>query len=158
MATMREERLADFEASFIPEPNSGCWLWERPGLLGPMGYGHFRYQGVVAAHRASWLLYRGPIPMGLFICHKCDNPSCVNPDHLYLGTAQDNIADRDRRGRTGGVGGENRRKTHCKNGHEFTDSNTMIRKQGWRMCRKCHEAACNRYLRKRRATEREVTP
>jgi HNH endonuclease len=87
--------LDRFEEKFIPEPNSGCWLW-----LAALncGYGVFGLRdGPVMrtriASRASWMIYRGPIPPGLFVCHKCDVTSCVNPDHLYLGTQFDNMRD-----------------------------------------------------------------
>jgi len=88
-----------FEAKYIPEPNSGCWLWE--GATLPYGYGQFAVRkGLMnLAHRVSWLLHRGEIPKGLNVLHKCDVPGCVNPDHLFLGTHADNVADKVSKGR-----------------------------------------------------------
>lgn len=74
---------------------TGCWNWV--AALSRLGYGHFRLNGkIVEAHRASWMLHRGD-PHKLHVLHKCNNRRCINPDHLYLGTHQDNMRDRSER-------------------------------------------------------------
>jgi hypothetical protein len=81
----------------------GCWIWTGhiDDHRGKPPYGKFFHGGVMTmAHRASYRLFIGPIPPELFVCHKCDNPSCVRPDHLFLGTAGDNNADRHAKGRS----------------------------------------------------------
>jgi len=88
-----------FEDHYIPEPMSGCWLW-LAHVANTTGYGQTTYrQRTHLAHRVSWILHRGEIPDGAWVLHKCDQRSCVNPDHLYLGTAKENSRDRDQKGR-----------------------------------------------------------
>lgn len=87
-----------FNSCWTPEPYSGCWLWT--ATTNRYGYGQFRFDGGrMTAHRAAWILFVSLIPDGLHVLHHCDVPSCVNPSHLFLGTHQDNMRDRDSKGR-----------------------------------------------------------
>ena len=78
------------------DPNK-CWEWT--GFRTWQGYGKFVFGKEQLAHRISWILHNGDIPKGMLVCHKCDNPPCCNPAHLFPGTVRDNNDDRDRKGR-----------------------------------------------------------
>lgn len=83
---------------FFDKKQSGCWEWN--GSLAIDGYGRFWMDGkTIAAHRASYILHHSPIPHGKMILHVCDNPKCVNPHHLVLGTHRDNVQHMQERGR-----------------------------------------------------------
>ena len=97
-----KERL--LEKRFI-ENETGCWLWT--GYLNHLGYGKIgtgpRGSKILYVHRASWEIFKGPIPKELFVLHKCDVPRCFNPDHLFLGTQKQNIEDCIAKGRFKGT-------------------------------------------------------
>jgi hypothetical protein len=93
--TTLSERLNHYS---IPEPNSGCLLWL--GMSIRRGYGMMRWDGrMQLSHRLSWINTYGPIPEGLFVCHHCDVPACINPAHLFIGPAAANVADKMKKGR-----------------------------------------------------------
>lgn len=140
------------EEGSIPEPNSGCWLWL--GGTNAKGYAHFKYDNVQRrANRFSWEAHKGPIPDGLHVLHSCDNRLCVNPDHLFLGTNQDNVDDKIKKGRAG----QNAQalKTHCPRGHEYTEENTYRQKnKNQRSCLICRRASSEQFNEKLRQLKR----
>lgn len=100
-----------------PEPNTGCWLWG--GQYNDGGYGVFKLVAfpfkTKLAHRCSYFLHYGPFDHDkLKVCHKCDNPACVNPEHLFIGTQQDNVIDMYTKGRSPRIGPRGESAPHAK--------------------------------------------
>lgn len=94
--------MRTFDSRYTAQPDGGCWLWN--GTKKRAGYGVIVVGGRgprrhYLAHRVSWERAFGAIPSGKVVCHKCDQPSCVNPAHLFLGTSADNVSDMVRKGR-----------------------------------------------------------
>ncbi len=95
----RKPLVDRFMNKWTEDTSTGCWVWA--ATLNNSGYGQIKVhfsklsseRQHVLAHRVSWQLFRGKIPKGIFVLHKCDNPKCVNPDHLFLGRPKDNIRD-----------------------------------------------------------------
>ena len=128
-------------------PN-GCWEWT--GLV-HKGYGRIKIGGessdkrkMVLVHRVMFELFKGDIPNNYLICHTCDNRKCVNPDHLFCGTSSDNMQDCINKGRHA-----NQKKNYCKNGHLYSDENTIIYGSR-RLCRICRNAIYKRYRIKKK--------
>ncbi len=136
-----------------PEPNSGCWLWT--GAIGNTGYGNFGLKNkTLLVHRYVYAELVGAIPIGLDLDHKCRIRSCCNPNHLEPVTRSENI----KRGLQPRFLAElNSLKTHCAQGHPYSEKNTIWayrikrgKKSLSRKCRECHKIYMVSYNRKRR--------
>lgn len=136
-------RAKPFDERYIVDPATGCWVWQ--GDRRPTGYGYYVYRigfgrgsrrRSVGAHRYAWERVHGPIAEGLEVCHKCDNPPCCNPGHLFVGTHSENTLDMVKKGRHALA-----KRTHCNHGHEYTPENTKIRPGNHgRECITCNKA------------------
>lgn len=106
IVSARQVPVADRFWSRVAKSVEACWLWT--GSKDDDGYGlaFFWHRRRIKAHRLSWELNRGPIPAGLDVLHSCDNPPCVRPDHLFLGTQVENMEDARRKGRLAQVPSE----------------------------------------------------
>lgn len=135
----------------MTEVSSGCLEWT--GRRDDDGYGVKWHRGKNwRVSRLTWTQAHGPIPPGMMILHRCDNPPCYSLNHLYAGDAVDNMRDKVERGRD-----HRRNLTHCKNGHEFTEANTYRRpdRPYARGCRECKKIRQREY--KKRLHDESVT-
>lgn len=135
-----ERRAFRFWARVIPN-DAGCWEWVGQMAAPLRLYGTMRLPDGKrhVVHRVAYAMMKGDLDGQKYVCHSCDNPRCVNPSHLWLGTHADNIADMNAKGRARNPEGE---RTHCDHGHPFNAGNTWIQScdnvQGFRRhCRAC---------------------
>ena len=133
------------------EQAGDCLLWT--AAKNSDGYGIFSFdKKVEGAHRVSWILSNGEIPDGLSVLHKCDVRACVNPEHLFLGTQDDNMKDAARKGRI--VRSEKagaQKREFCKQGHSLSD-NPIVGKDGRRRCRPCANRRDREYAERKKAS------
>jgi len=137
-----------FHPDLLLPTENGCHVW--PGSKCKKGYGLRAYHGkTYRVHRVAWVHHFGEIPAGMHVCHRCDNPACANPEHLFLGTNEDNVRDKIRKGR-----GRRWRQTeppvpvpdgYCTNGHPPSERGRRGR------CLTCDAATSARY-RQRKST------
>lgn len=137
------KRMMEFMSRF--DRTEGCWNWKAG--VDKNGYGTFTGFGYQRAHRLSYWVHFGVHPGERLVCHRCDNPSCVRPDHLFLGTHQVNADDKMSKGRHRN-GAQLKFKTHCPQGHEFTEENTYVNKKGGNQCRTCRRMSYAKYYEK----------
>lgn len=153
------------------DKSNGCWLWRAARNRG--GYGIFENgRRTLYAHRYALELNGTPVPDGLFALHRCDNPPCVRPDHLFVGSLADNVADMVQKGRQARVAltpdrlkrllaaaadwrnqHPERLPTHCVRGHEYSPENVRLKTDGSRQCVTCTRIRVRDSCRRQRAAE-----
>lgn len=124
--------LDRFWSLVLKKSSQECWEWQ--GTKTSYGYGDMKsYPGERKTHRISWTIHNGQIPKGMIIRHSCDNPPCVNPAHLLIGTHANNVADKMARKRH-----PLQKRNHCPHGHPYEGRNLYISpKTKARVCRTC---------------------
>lgn len=142
-------------------PDGGCWIWG--GAKNHNGYGvvvkkkGFGHKRMYRMHRVVWEHFNGLIPPGLHACHKCDNPCCVNPAHIFLGTAKDNLSDCARKKRTHS-GPLNLFCSCCGRAKEGENLRLQVYRNGWKSyrCRHCDNLKSWEYQRRKRSLVNEA--
>ncbi len=153
---LRTRTMLDrFEEKFVR--TQGCWMWVAG--INSRGYGIFRTEEQYLSHRTSFSIYKGIIPPDMCVLHSCDNPPCVNPNHLFLGSQADNIHDMNLKGRGNYMTGiraaqvasqaARKAKVQCASGHKYTPENTYIWR-GIRQCRICKLSSLQRFYSRRK--------
>ncbi len=141
--------LREYCEQRLRRDDGGCWMWT--GFIQRDGYGVIfsRHRRHALAHRVMYELYRGEIPAGLVVDHLCRNRACVNPAHMEPVTIVENIW------RGVAPAAQNKRKTHCKYGHELSVDNTYTW-NGKRACRACGKRKTREYLQRQRSASMQV--
>jgi len=135
--------MARFWAKVKIRGAGDCWEWQASKRR---AYGKIRIKcEYVPAHRVAWMLTHGEIPEGLCVLHRCDNPPCVNPDHLFLGTLKDNSQDMLRKLRRPSMVA-----THHRCGHRKSVENTYVSPTGYIYCRACNRQKRREYVARKR--------
>jgi hypothetical protein len=147
-----------FKYVLIDAPDK-CWPWQ--GAYQEYGYGRIgvRTGFTDGAHRVSYQLHKGAIPEGLYVLHDCDNPACVNPKHLRLGTHQDNMDDmvarrRHLAGNRRSADARREARLSCKNGHPYADGDFRIVEGNGKKVRRCR--VCERQWARDAVVRRRV--
>ena len=140
------KRVSLFDNCNVDE-GTGCWNWT--GAAHPFGYGTIQYDGrTERVHRVAMHVFRRfALRSELNVLHHCDNTSCFNPQHLFVGTQRDNMLDKTAKGRH-----HEGKKTHCIKGHPFSGENLYIYPSGYRHCKTCTRESDRKYRESKRGT------